>query len=194
MEKKVKLKDGTEITIRPITMDDLDKSHEFFLALPEEDRAYLRVDVTKREVVQRRIKDMEIMNIKRIIALHNDNIIANAALEIGSHGWEGHIGELRLIVSKDFQRKGLGVIMANELYSYATREKVEEMVIKIMKPQLAARKIFERLGFKEDVTLKDYVKDISGQRRDLVIFRCNLADLWQELEDYFHETDHRGIA
>ena len=194
MEKKVKLKDGTEITIRPITMDDLDKSHEFFMALPEEDRAYLRVDVTKRDVVQRRIKDMECMNIKRIIALHNDRIIANAALEIGTHGWEKHIGELRLIVARDFQRKGLGVIMANELYSYATREKVEEMVIKIMKPQLAARKIFERLGFKEDVTLKDYVKDMSGQRRDLVIFRCNLADLWQELEDYFHETDHRGIA
>jgi len=194
MEKKVKLKDGTNILIRPITIDDVDKSYEFFLSLPEEDRAYLRVDVTKRDIVQRRIKDMEMMNVKRIIAISNEKIIADTALEIGTHGWERHIGELRLIVSKDFQRKGLGVIMANELYSYATREKVEEMVVKIMKPQLAARKIFERLGFKEDVTMKDYVKDMTGQRRDLVIFRCNLADLWQELEDYFHETDHRGIA
>jgi RimJ/RimL family protein N-acetyltransferase len=194
MEKKVKLKDGTEVIIRPITIDDVDKSFEFFKSLPEEDRAYLRVDVTKREVVERRIVDMDFRNVRRIVAVYNDKIVADAALEIGTHGWEKHIGELRIVIAKDFQRKGLGILLANELYSFATREEVEEMIVRIMKPQKGARKIFEKLGFREDVTLKNYVKDIKGERRDLVIFRCNLKDLWQELEDYFHEIDHKGMA
>ncbi|OGU55565.1 MAG: hypothetical protein A2V66_03290 [Ignavibacteria bacterium RBG_13_36_8] len=194
MEKKVKLKDGTDVMIRQITIEDVDNSFEFFKSLPEEDRAYLRVDVSKREVVERRIVDMDFGNVRRIVAVYNDKIVADAALEIGTHGWEKHIGELRLVIAKDFQRKGLGMLLANELYSYATREEVEEMVVKIMKPQKGAIKIFEKLGFKEDVTLKNYVKDIRGERHDLVIFRCNLKDLWQELEDYFHEIDHKGMA
>lgn len=194
MDQRIKLKNGSLILIRELKEEDIEKSYAFFQMLPEEDRSYLRVDVTDKEIVARRIKEMKHWNVIRLVAIDGDNIVADAALEIGSHGWEKHIGELRLIVSPAYRRKGLGMVLANELYSIATTVRVEEMVVKIMKPQKAARKIFERLGFKEDVTLKNYVKDIKGERHDLIIFRCNLADLWQELEDYFHETDHKGIG
>ena len=190
----MKLKDGTLITIRELLQEDIEKSYSFFQMLPAEERAYLRVDVTDKDLVARRISEMKHWNVIRLIALAGDSIVADAALEVGSHGWEKHIGELRLLVDPAYRRKGLGIILANELYSIAATERVEEMVAKIMKPQSAARKIFERLGFKEDVTLKNYVKDINGDRHDLVLFRCNLTDLWQELEDYFLETDHKGIA
>ena len=38
MDKTVHLKDGTEVQIRPMTRDDLDRSFTFFKELPEDDR------------------------------------------------------------------------------------------------------------------------------------------------------------
>ncbi|MCP3681049.1 MAG: hypothetical protein GY861_00025, partial [bacterium] len=46
MDKKLTLKNGLEIHIREMRKDDAQRSLDFFRALPDEDREYLRVDVT----------------------------------------------------------------------------------------------------------------------------------------------------
>ena len=117
--KPVRLKDGREALIRPMTRDDLDSSFVFFQALPREDRAFLRYDVTKRAVVERRIRNMEAGKAKRIVAVVDDGIVADGALELEGHGWKEHVGELRLIVAREHQRNGLGMLMARELYHLA---------------------------------------------------------------------------
>ena len=54
--KKEILKDGTEVTIKKLTLNDLDRMMQFYGELPVNDRKYFRVDVTKRDVVEQRIK------------------------------------------------------------------------------------------------------------------------------------------
>jgi L-amino acid N-acyltransferase YncA len=189
MEKVVKLKDDSEVTVRPLVKEDLEKSFSFFQSLPPEDRTYLRSDVTKFEVVKRRIRAMEFLKIKRLVALSKDDIVAEGALEMEGHEWKEHIAELRLIVASPFQRKGLGMLMARELFLLAVKEKVEEVVVRMMKPQMDAVGIWRKLGFTEDVTLHDYVKDLEGIKHDLVIMRCDLKSLWREMEEYFADTD-----
>ncbi len=103
--------------------------------------------------------------------------------------WQEHIGEIRLIVARPFQRKGLGILMARELYLLATRKKVEVIVVKMMRPQVAAISIFHRLGFSEDATLTDYVEDLSDSKQDLIVMRCDLKALMKEMEDYLAESD-----
>ncbi|MFQ6113003.1 MAG: GNAT family N-acetyltransferase [bacterium] len=189
MKKVVKLKDGTEVIIRPLRRDDLDRSLAFFQALPAEDRAFLRRDVSKQEVVRQRILEMESGKARRLVAVHGEEIVADGSLELEGHGWKEHVGELRLIVARPFQRKGLGMLMARELYLLAASEKVEEIVVKMMRPQISAHSIFKKLGFCEDVTLREYVKDLGGTKQDLIIMRCDLKSLWREMEDYLAETD-----
>ena len=46
MEKTETLKDGTKVTIKNLTVEDIDRLMSFYLSLPEEDLKYLRVDVT----------------------------------------------------------------------------------------------------------------------------------------------------
>ncbi len=188
-EKRAKLKDGTEVLIRPMTKDDVDRSFEFFQALPMEERAYLRVDVTKRWVVKERITSMEMGGVKRIVALVDDKIVADGSIEIAGHTWKKHMGELRLIVAKPFQRKGLGMLMARELFAIAASEKLEEIVVKMMRPQVAARGIFRKLGFREEIMLPEYVKDLSGRRQDLIVMRCDLEAIWRDLENYIASFD-----
>ena len=191
MKKIKKLKDGTEVLIRLLTIDDVEKSFQFFQTLPAEDREYLRVDVTKRELVEQRIKLMKEKNVRRIIALCGDNIVADAALELEGVGWKEHTAEMRIIIARPYQRKGLGMILASEVYLLAQKEKIEDLVVKMMKPQKSAQSIFKKLGFHHDSTLDDYVKDQHGHKQDLIIMRCSLRELWGELEDYFYEKDMR---
>lgn len=189
MEKKAKLKDGSEVLIRELKNDDLDKSLAFFRALPKEDRAYLRVDVTKRDVVERRINAMESEEISRLVAVVDGEIVADGSLEREHQEWKKHIAELRLIVAHPYQRKGLGLLMARELFALAASRKVEEILVRIMAPQVGALSIFKRLGFHQDAVLHDYVKDIDGEKHDLILMRCDLESLWRKLGDFMTDFD-----
>lgn len=189
MEKHVTLKDGSDVLIRPLRPADVDKSFAFFQALPSSVKTYLRSNVSDKGIVRQRINDLERNRETAIVAVKSDSIIADGSIETAIHGWKKHMAELRLIVAGKHQRKGLGMIMARELYFMAASDQVQEIVVKIMRPQAGAQKIFRRLGFHEDVTLPKYVRDLRGHRQDLIIMRCDLKSLWTELEDYFADTD-----
>lgn len=189
MNKNVTLKDGTEVDIRTMMPSDLDASFAFFKALPEEDRLFLRTDVTKVKNIRRRIKFVDTGRVRRIVAVSGDEIVADGVLELEGHSWKEHVGELRLIVARSFQRKGLGMLMARELFLLAVAEKVEVVVVKLMRPQKVARGIFDKLGFHEEIVIPDYVKDITGKRRDLILKRCDLEALWKKLDHHLMESD-----
>ncbi len=127
MKKKEILKDDTKVEIRNLTRDDLDKLMKFYSSLPELDRKYLRVDVTDRHVVGQRIKMTRTDNLTRIIALKDSEIIGDGSLELSHEEWREHHGELRVIVSREYRRKGLGMILMRELYFIAARENVKNI-------------------------------------------------------------------
>ncbi len=188
-EKKVILKDGKEIIIRPLSSQDLDALMKFYRGLPPEDRRYLRVDVTNREVVSQRIKLAEEGLVHRLIALDKKEIVADGALEMSGEEWRRHQAEIRIIVARPFRRLGLGTAMIRELYFLAAAKNVEKIVAKMMRPQKAAQKIFRRLGFREEALLPDYVKDLSGKTQDLLVMVCDLKDMWKELDHLYSDSD-----
>ena len=189
MDKNLELQDQTEVVIREMTADDLDRSLAFFESLSAADRAYLRRDVTKREVVERRIAETSSGVTERLVAIVDGRIVADGALELSGEDWKQHVGELRLIVAGPQRRQGLGALMARELYRLAIGAKVEEIVVKMMRPQTAAQSIFKRLGFREEAVLPDYVKDLEGKRHDLIVMRCDIDALWSEMEDFLSTGD-----
>jgi L-amino acid N-acyltransferase YncA len=189
VNKQVELKDGSEVLIRPMTADDLEGSIAFFAALPEEDRAYLRRDVSKREVVMQRIEEIESGATRRLVAEVDGKIVADGALEVSGEDWKKHMGEIRLIVARPFRRKGLGVLMTYELYDLATAARVEEIIVKLMGPQEAGRSILERLGFEHQTIIPDYVQDLGGGKQDMILMRCDLQALWRKMEDFLATGD-----
>jgi len=189
MNKKETLKDRTQVTIRELRLDDLDNLMAFYQALPLEDRLYLRVDVTNRDVVSHRIKLIETGNVKRLVALFDGEIVADGALELSGEEWRRHQGEIRVIVAHPFQHKGLGMLMIKELYLIAVEKNVEMIIAKMMRPQVAAQHIFRKLGFREELLIPDYVKDLEGEEQDLIIMACNTKELLTELEHFLSDTD-----
>jgi RimJ/RimL family protein N-acetyltransferase len=189
MEKNEILKDGTKVLIRDQTEDDLDVLMEFYLALPDDDRRYLRVDVTDRDVVKQRLELQAGGFLFRRGALDNDRIVATGALEIFPDAWRKHQGEIRVIVGKDFRRKGLGLVMMRELYLMALDKDVELLVTRMLRPQIAARNICRKLGFREELMVPDYLHDLTGATQDMVLMACEMKEFWKELEQVYRDTD-----
>jgi L-amino acid N-acyltransferase YncA len=191
MEKKEFLKDGTEVRIKNLTLKDLDLLMEFYRELPVNDRRYFRVDVTKRDVVAQRINQMKQGNFFRLVALTDDKIIADGNLELSAEEWRKDQGELRVIVAKNFQHKGLGTIMLRELYYLAAQKNVKNVIVRIMRPQKAARAICHKLGLREETMIPDYVRDISGKKQDMIIMTGDMKEFWKELEHFYQVSDWR---
>jgi L-amino acid N-acyltransferase YncA len=189
MRKKETLKDGTKVEIKNLTLVDLDKLMKFYRSLPELDRKYLRVDVTDRNVVEQRLKLIKTGNPTRIIALEGDEIVGTGALELSQEEWRKHQGELRVIISREHRRKGLGMILMRELYFIAAGKNLKKIVVKFMRPQAAPRKILRKLDFHEEILIPDYVRDRAGKTQDMVIMTCDMKDLWKELEHFYSDSD-----
>jgi GNAT superfamily N-acetyltransferase len=189
--KKVNLKDGGEVEIRNMRPGDVDASYDFFSELPQEDRRYLRADVTRREVVERRTTELDSGRVDRLVAVAGHEVVADGTLELQGHGWGDNIGELRLIVSRPYQHLGLGTLLARELYYLAMQRKLDRIVVRMMRPQVRAHRIMQRLGFTEEFLIPEHVRDQDGEWQDLIIMRCNLDKLWSEMESLVEASDWR---
>ncbi len=188
-KKRETLKDGGKVLIRDLHYEDLDKLMIFYRSLPVEDRVYLKVDVTKRKVVEQRMKLIEEGTVFRIVALHDDEIIGDGMFEIPKEEWRKHQGELRVIVARPFQRKGLGMLMFRELHSLAMKKDIDKIVVKMMKPQKGAINICKKLGFHKETVIPNYIWDQADKPQDLVIMTCKPKDLWNELELSYSDSD-----
>jgi len=191
LEKQHTMKDGSQLMIRELKLADLDHLMDFYVSLPHRDRKYLRIDVTDRELVKQRIIDAENKKDIRLAAWHDGKIIGTGALELGRDDWKKDIGELRLIIAKEFQRKGVGTLLATEIYHQAAEKGVQKLVVKMLRPQKAAQSIFKRLGFDHESVVPDYVFDQLGRSQDLLIMTSNMENFWKELEHIYNESDWR---
>jgi GNAT superfamily N-acetyltransferase len=189
--KTVTLKNGQEVTVRNMRPGDVDLSFSFFSELPEEDRRYLRVDVTRREIVERRTTELDSGRVDRLVAVVDDEIVADGGLELQGHGWGDNIGEIRLMVARPYQHLGLGTLLARELYYLAMQRKLDRIVVRVMRPQSRAHRIMKRLGFKEEFLIPEHVRDQDGNWQDLIIMRCNMDELWNEMESLVEASDWR---
>lgn len=191
MEREHELRDGTRVVVRELTDHDVDGSHAFFAALPEADRRYLRTDVTRRELVERRIQDVTAGRVVRLVAIAGGSIVGDGSLEMVGHGWGDGVAEIRLIIARPFQGRGLGTVMARELYLQAAAQRVERIVVRVMAPQTRALAVFRRLGFEEEFVIPAHIRDREGVWQDMVIMRCNLEAAWRKVESAVDETDLR---
>lgn len=172
--KKVQLRTGTSVTIRPMVKEDADKLYAFFSRVPREDRLFLRDDVSLREVTDAWARELDYEKVLPLVAEVGGNIVGDATLHRRKLGWTSHVGKVRLVVEKDYRGKGLGTALMEELINIAKKAGLELLVAEIMANQTAALAAFKRLGFEKEAVFYNYVKDQAGEERHLVVMMKNL--------------------
>src|SRR5512135_170034 len=185
--KDVKLKDGSTVTLKPFERKDKEALFTFFQRLPEGDRIFLKDNVADPAVIERWATELNYDRIFPLLAWKGNDIVADATLHKNLGGWMKHGGTIRIGVAKDFHRKGMGSVLANELFLHALKSGLEKVVAEMMESQPGAKRVFEKLGFKLEATFRGHVRDQIGVRHDLLVLTKDLEEFWANIQthEYF---------
>jgi len=190
--KTKKLKDGTTVTLRPMAKSDEKALYEFFISLRPEDRLFLKDDVTDPKVIHEWAQHINYEKIIPILAFIDDKVVGDATLHRASHGWSQHVGEIRMVISPEYRRKGLGLILAKEIFLLAQYLGIEKVEAEMMDSQEGAIRVFETVGFKKEAQLKDYVKDLQERKHDLIIMTQDISKLWEYMDKMLLDAEDHG--
>jgi L-amino acid N-acyltransferase YncA len=179
--KKVILRDGTAITIRPMSKDDAEGLLQFFLAVPENERWFLKEDVTSPRVLQRWAEELDYRRSLPLLALTDDGrIVADAVLIRRRGGSRAHIGEFRVVVAEDFRHRGLGVMLIREVCDIANDAGLEKVVAEmVVGAEDDAINAAEWLGFYKVATIEGLAKDQHGRDCDVVMMTMPLGRYYE---------------
>jgi len=192
--KKVTLRGGPAVTLRPMKAEDAPALLAFFRARPDEARSFLKDDVTQEEVVSRWAREIDYDRVLPILAFEGKRIVGDATLHCQRYGWSRPVGEIRCVVARKFQRKGLGTALLGEIYRHAVGRGLDRIVAQMMESHSGAIAAFRRLGFEREAVLKDHVKDVHGKKHSLVIMSNDLTELWRRMEDLLHFGDQPRMS
>lgn len=175
--KVIALRDGTKVTLKPMTQQDGEALQRFFLRIPADERHYLKDDVTAPEVIQRWAEEIDYDRALPLLAWVDGAVIADGTLHRTRAGARRHVGELRVMVAPEFRNLGLGSLMMQELASIANENGLERLVYQaVADKEIAAIRAGEAIGFVQVATLPGHGKDIDGHPRDIVIMEMPLGN------------------
>ena len=169
----VTLKDGTYILLRPLNQDDEKHLLEFYLAVSDDDTRYIRHNIKDLALIHSWCEQLDYNKVLPVLAFVKDRVVGSASL----HFFEGpkrHISEVRLFLSRDFRKRGLGMKMIKALIELARKQGVGILQAEVIAEQTKVVKAFEMLGFKSQATLDDYFLFPDGDSRDVVFMTMSL--------------------
>lgn len=169
----VTLKDGAYVLLRPMNGSDEKHLFEFYSAIDDNDMRYFRHYVKDPSVIRNWTENLDYSKVLPILALVKDHVVGSASL----HFFEGpkrHIGEVRLFLSKDFRKRGLGMKMIRALIEIARKHGLSILQAEVIAEQTRVVKAFEAMGFKPQAVLEDYFLFPDGDSRDVVLITLPL--------------------
>ena len=158
-------------TITMLAADQAPALREFFDALPDEDVTSVKEDVRDPASVDAAVVDTRA---RRWVAIDDGEVAAYASLQPGV-GLSAHVGELRLVVSRQHRRKGLGRSMARTVLLAALNDGLSKVMVEVPAGQESTAEVFRKLGFEGEALLRDHVRDRKGHLSDLLVL-AHFAD------------------
>jgi GNAT superfamily N-acetyltransferase len=173
--KDIKLKDGSTVTLRPLRRQDEKKFHDFFLAVPEQERMFIKHRVTDPEIIRDWCQNIDLGRNLPLLALSNEKIIGDATLHQQLGGWKRHIGRVSVLVHPQHRGRGLAKALVHEIVEISRNIGLEKVEAEFIGEQEAAIHMFAMLGFSNLLRFEDYVKDMQAISHDYVLMGLDLT-------------------
>jgi len=173
--KQIGLPDGRLAELHVMTAADKDAILRFARKLSEDDLLFLRTDITDPAVVDDWIENLRKGTTVTILAELNGELGAYASLHQDQARWTRRVGEIRINAAPRYRGVGLGRALASEIFEVGKAQGIKKLVAMVTPEQSGARTTLERLGFKVEALLADWVEDRRGQPRDLLVMTFDLA-------------------
>jgi len=178
----VTLRDGTVLDLESFQPDATPDLQTFYRSIPEEDRLFLKEDVLQDAWAQRFAAKVREGSVLCLVARSGGVVVGEGSLHRTLYGWTRHVGELRVTVAPEWRRKGLGLQLASHLVKLATDLGIEKIIAQVVESQIAARRIFHKLGFHQEAILPRHIQDLAGTKRDLYVLANDVSQIWAAME------------
>src|SRR5712691_7174968 len=172
--KAIELKDRFQCEVRPLETTDEIAFHEFFLAVPTQERMFIKHRVTEPEVIHEWCQKIDLGRNLPLLACLDGQIIADATLHQQLGGWKRHIGRVSVLVHPQFRGRGLARALVLETIGIARQVGLEKVEAEFIGGQETAMKVFAFVGFSTLMRLPDYVKDMQAVSHDYVLMGLDL--------------------
>lgn len=172
--KDILLKDGLRCKSRPLRKDDEKSLHDFFLAVPSEERMFIKHRVTEPAVIRDWCQNIDLGRNLPLLAIHKSAIVGVATLHQQLSGWKRHIGRVSVLVLPNYRGRGLATALISEITEIARNIGLEKVEAEFIGGQEAAIKMFAMLGYSNLLRLDNYVKDMQAVTHDYVLMGLDL--------------------
>lgn len=172
--ENVELKAGFKCVLRPLEARDEKPFYEFFQAVPERERMFIKHRVTDPAVIHEWCQNLDYGRNLPILAFLGDKIIGDATLHQQLGGWKRHIGRVSVLVLPEYRGRGLARRLVAQITDIARHAGLSKLEAEFLGDQEAAIKMFGLIGFSQLLHLPEYVKDMQANSHDYVLMGLNL--------------------
>lgn len=172
--KEIQLKAGFRCQLRPLESADEQAFLNFFGAVPEAERMFIKHRVTEATVIHEWCQNIDLGRNLPLLAIHERKIIGDATLHQQLGGWKRHIGRVSVLVHPQFRGRGLARALVSEILELARHLGLEKAEAEFIGEQQTAINMFGLLGFHTLASLPDYVKDMQAVAHDYVLMGLDL--------------------
>jgi L-amino acid N-acyltransferase YncA len=178
--REIELRDGYRLTVRPMQPADADEILAFFKRIPEDERFFLKDDVTSPRVIRAWAEQLDYDRALPLLALADGRIVGDAVLVRHRGGPRRHLAEIRVVIDPEYRRRGLGLALMRELIAIAYDAELEQVVFELVRDaQDDAIEAARFLGAFEAGHVTDLVKDPHGRPHDVVYLVLPLGKWWE---------------
>lgn len=169
--------DGSDIEFRLMKTTDSDAILEFAESLTESDVAYLRTDITKPEVVEEWADNLRKKRTVTVLAFSGGKVIGYGSLHHNEMLWTRHLGEIRLLLHAQWRdNRELRDCLATEVFQLAKEIGLKRIFVQVPTDRPHLSGVYERLGFKPEALLTDWIMTSDGRTHDLMVLSMRLEE------------------
>ncbi len=172
--KELELKGGFKSVLRPLRAEDELSFHEFFMAVPEPERMFIKHRVLDPAVIREWCQTIDLGRNLPLLALAEGRVVGCATLHQQLGGWKRHVGRVSVLVHPLYRARGLARALVTEVMDLANQVGLEKLEAEFIGEQEAAMKMFAMLGFAQLLRLEQYVRDMQAVRHDYILMGVDL--------------------
>lgn len=169
-----KLRDGTPVVVRPLVKSDEARLQKFLLAVPEEERLFIKQPLSDRATVRQWCNHPDYERNLPLLMLQGREIIGEATLHQRMGGWKRHVGLITLLTRPEYRGRDVSKILVSELVELARHSGLRRLEAELNGERKIALQVLAQLGFSKLMHLEDYVLDMTAVAHDYVLMGMNL--------------------
>lgn len=148
--KKITLKDGTLVILRPEERRDLEPVWTMFSTLSDDSLRFLPIPIT-RERVEGWFRDLDYERALPMLALveekGEERVVAVSSLDFSQMGHNKHLARFGITVHDDYQNLGLGKRLTEYMIEIAREKGLKKVVLEVVTHNSRAISVYRRHGF-----------------------------------------------